>query len=180
MYLRQTERKNIMSNFTEIDCKSISENPFKLIGKDWMLVTAGSKEKYNTMTASWGGVGVLWNKNVAYTFIRPQRYTLEFMDENEYYTLSFYNEDMRKALTFCGTKSGRDYDKAKETGLTPVFDEEAPYFEQAKLVLVCKKLYKQDFSPECFIEKELDNANYKDKDYHKMFIGEIVKVLVRD
>ena len=168
-----------MKGFQEISCSQLKDNPCTLIGKDWMLVTAGTEEKYNTMTASWGGVGFLWNKNVAFTFIRPQRYTLEFVDQNEYYTLSFYGEEMRKALSFCGSKSGRDYDKARETGLVPVFDEKAPYFEQARLVLVCRKLYKQDFSPACFIDQSLD-SNYKDKDYHKMFIGEIVKVLVKN
>ena len=168
-----------MKGFQEISCSQLKDNPFTLIGKDWMLVTAGTEEKYHTMTASWGGVGFLWNKNVAFTFIRPQRYTLEFVDQNEYYTLSFYGEEMRKALSFCGSKSGRDYDKARETGLVPVFDEKAPYFEQARLVLVCRKLYKQDFSPACFIDQPLDST-YKDKDYHKMFIGEIVKVLVKN
>lgn len=168
-----------MKGFREIDCNQINDNPFTLIGKDWMLVTAGTQEKYNTMTASWGGVGFLWNKNVAFTFIRPQRYTLEFVDENEYYTLSFYGEEMRRALSFCGSKSGRDYDKAGETGLLPVFEEQAPYFEQARLVLVCRKLYKQDFSPACFVDQTLE-SNYKEKDYHKMFIGEIVKALIKE
>ena len=129
-----------MFNFKEISPNEIRDNPFKLIGKDWMLVTAGDKSKFNTMTASWGGVGILWNKPVAFTFIRPQRYTFEFTEQGEYYTLSFFDEEYRKALNFCGTKSGRDYDKVKETGLTPVFSEDAPYFGEAKLVLVCKKL----------------------------------------
>ncbi len=169
-----------MNNFKEISCSELKNNPFTLIGKDWMLVTAGDENAYNTMTASWGGVGFMWNKDVAFTFIRPQRYTLEFVESNDYYTLSFFGEEYRKALSFCGSKSGRDYDKAKETGLTPLFDENAPYFEQAKLVLICKKLYKQDFEGNCFIEKELDEKNYQNKDYHQMFISEIVKVLVKN
>lgn len=168
-----------MNEFTQTDCLALHDNLFKLIGKDWMLVTAGDQKSYNTMTASWGGAGVLWNKNVAFTFIRPQRYTLPFMEANDYYTLSFYPEDMRSALSYCGAKSGRNVDKAKETGLIPVFDEKAPYFSQARLVLVCKKLYAQDLTPSCFIDKTLDN-NYKEKDYHKMFIGEIVKVLIKN
>ena len=100
------------------------------------------------------------------------------MEANDYYTLSFYPEAMRSALSYCGTKSGRDVDKAKETGLIPVFDEKAPYFAQARLVLVCKKLYAQDLTPDCFIDKTLD-GNYKEKDYHKMFIGEIIKALIK-
>ncbi len=167
-----------MSKFEEINVNLIQENPFKLIGKDFMLVTAGTKEKLNTMTASWGGLGVLWNKNVSFTFIRPQRYTFEFLENNEYYTLSFYDKKFKDMLMFCGTKSGRDIDKVKETSLTPVFDEEAPYFEQAKLVLICKKLYGQFITPDCFISKEIEK-NYPLKDYHKIFIGEIVKAIVK-
>lgn len=164
-------------SFKKINASEINENSFKLIGKDWMLVTAGNSNKLNTMTASWGGVGVLWNKNVAFSFIRPQRYTLKFMEENDYYTLSFFSDEYKKALTFCGRNSGRDCDKIKETGLTALFDENAPYFDEAKLVLVCKKLYVQDMTMECFVDKSLINNNYPDKDYHKVFIGEIVKVL---
>lgn len=169
-----------MSSFREIKPEEITKSPFELIGKDWMLLSAGNKESFNTMTVSWGGVGVLWNKNVAFTFIRPQRYTLGFVDNEEYFTLSGFGKDFRKELAYCGAKSGRDVDKVKGTGLTPNFDENAPYFDEAKIVLVCKKLYKQDFAPECFIDETLDSANYAAKDYHKMFIGEIVKVLVKE
>ena len=165
-----------MSKFKEIDVNSIQESPFKLIGNDFMLVTAGNKEKLNTMTASWGGLGVLWGKNVSFTFVRPQRYTFEFLENNEYYTLSFYDNSFKDMLMFCGTKSGRDIDKVKESSLIPIFDEDAPYFEQAKLVLICKKLYGQFINPDCFLSKEIEK-NYPLKDYHKMFIGEIVKAI---
>ncbi len=168
-----------MSSFKEIKANELTQNPFDIIGKDWLLLSAGNANKFNTMTVSWGGVGVLWNKNVVFTFIRPQRYTLGFVDSEDYFTLCGFGQDFRKELSLCGTKSGRDTDKVRETGLTPIFDEAAPYFEQARLVLVCKKLYKQDFSPECFIDHSLDSANYASKDYHKMFIGEIVKVLIK-
>ncbi len=169
-----------MAQFKEINPSDISENAFRLIGKDWMLVTAGNSTKLNTMTASWGGIGVLWNKNVAFSFIRPQRYTLEFIDQNEYYTLSFFPNGYRETLTFCGRNSGRDVDKIKEKNLTPVFDENAPYFEQAKLVLVCRKLYKQAMTPESFIDTALIEKNYPDSDFHYTFVGEIVKGLVQD
>lgn len=168
-----------MNSFKEINANEITENPFKLIGKDWMLVTAGDESKFNTMTASWGGVGILWNKPVAFTFIRPQRYTFEFIEKGEYYTLSFFDEEYRKALNFCGTKSGRDYDKVKETGLTPVFSESAPYFGEAKLVLVCKKLYNQFLTEEGLNDKSLI-SNYENNDWHKMYVGEIVKVFVKE
>lgn len=166
-----------MSNFTEIHVSSLSDNFFTRIGKEWMLITAGNKSSFNTMTASWGGTGFLWNKNIAITFIRPSRYTYDFVDHNEYYTLSFFGGKMKEELTFCGRNSGRDVDKIKETGLVPVFDEKAPYFEQADLVIVCKKLYKQPMNRESFIDKELAESIYPDGAYHHTFIGEIVKVL---
>lgn len=163
----------------EISPYELTDNIFKTIGKDWTLVTSGSKDSYNTMTASWGSVGIMWNKPCAFTFIRPQRYTFEFMEKNEYYTLSVYSDEYRDALKLCGTKSGRDIDKAAETGLTPVFDEKAPYFAQARLVLVCRKLYAQDLNEESIIDNSI-KSNYSANDYHKMYVSEIVKVLVDD
>ena len=169
-----------MSNFKEITPNEITKNPFEMIGKDWLLLTAGNEQSLNTMTVSWGGVGVLWGKNVVFTFIRPQRYTLEFIDREDYFTLSGFGGDYKKELTLCGTATGRDIDKVEQTGLTPCFNTEAPYFEQAKTVLVCKKLYKQKIQPECFIDKSLDSTNYQAGDYHEVFVGEIVKVLVKE
>lgn len=166
-------------SFTEIKPNEITENPFDLIGKDWALVTAGTKEKFNTMTISWGGVGVMWGKPVAFTFIRPQRYTMGFIENEDCYTMSFFDENYRKALNFCGSKSGRDYDKVKETGLTPAFTEEGvPYFQEAKLVLVCKKMYAQTLEDKCVLAGEEVKKWYND-DYHKMFVSEIVKVLIK-
>lgn len=166
-------------SFKEINPNQIANNPFDLIGKDWALVTAGDKEKFNTMTVSWGGVGIMWNKPVAFTFIRPQRYTYEFTENGEYFTMSFFDDSYRDVLNFCGSKSGRYYDKPKETGITPVFDDKAPYFSQAKLVLVCKKLYSQFLNEESAVDK-LILSSYKNGDYHKMYISEIVKVLVKE
>ena len=168
-----------MSKFKEINPYEIADNPFKLIGKDWALVTAKNGDGCNTMTASWGGVGIMWNKPVAFTFIRPQRFTFGLMENEEYYSLSFYSEEYRKALSFCGTKSGRDYDKVKECKLTPVYDEKAPYFEEARLVLICRKLYAQDMNGESAVDKELVLPQYTAGDYHKMYISEIVKVLTK-
>lgn len=164
--------------FKEINPKDISFPLFKFIGDEWMLITAGNKDSVNTMTASWGGAGVLWNKPVAFSFVRPQRYTFEFMEKEQYFTLSFFYADMKQALKVCGSKSGRDIDKIKETGLIPQYDLEAPYFQQAKMVLVCKKLYGQFIKPEFFINEEIKDF-YPNKDYHKMYIGEIVRTLIR-
>ena len=169
-----------MNNFTEIDISTLDGNFFTKIGKEWMLITAGNEEKFNTMTASWGGIGFLWNKNVAITFIRPSRYTFEFVENNDYYTLSFFGGKMKNELTFCGRNSGRDVDKIKETGLVPVFGENALYFEQAELVLVCKKLYKQSMTKESFIDTSIADTVYPDNEFHYTFIGEIVKVLKKD
>lgn len=164
-------------SFETIRPQDINENVFDLIGSQWMLVTAGDSNGNNTMTASWGGMGVMWGKDVAVTVIRPQRYTMEFVKKNDLFTLSFYDQQYKPALGICGSKSGRDIDKAKETGLTPVFQEGTTYFEQAKLVLVCRKLYDSPMDPSNLLDEAVDEKWYPDKDYHRMFVGEIVKVL---
>lgn len=163
--------------FRELSANDVNFNAFTSIGKEWMLITAGNAENHNTMTASWGGIGVLWNKPVSTVYIRPQRYTLQFVEDSEFYSLCFFDEEYRDALSFCGTKSGRDFDKDKETGLTAVFDREAPYYEQAKLVFICRKLYKQDMAEENFLDRQVLDKNYPQRDLHRIFIGEIVSVL---
>ena len=161
----------------KVDLKTIDGNVFSLIGDQWMLITAGTAERCNTMTASWGGLGVLWGGPVATVYIRPQRYTLEFVENSEFFTLSFFGEAYRKALALCGSKSGRDMDKVKECGFTVATAEGAPYFEEADLVLVCKKSYWQDMDPTHFLDDEIDGRHYPKKDYHRIFIGEIETVL---
>ena len=166
-----------MKRFIETDPHELTGNVFRLIGRDWMLVTAGKERSFNTMTASWGGLGVLWNAPVSMIFVRPSRYTYEFIEREREYSLSFLGPDDRRTLQVCGSKSGRDIDKAKETGLTPVFQEGTTYFEQAKLVLVCRKLYDSPMDPSNLLDEAVDEKWYPDKDYHRMFVGEIVKVL---
>lgn len=166
-------------NFKEIKIEDLQMNPFTKIGKEWTLITAGNKENHNTMTASWGGVGVLWNKNVATVYIRPQRYTKEFVDANDTFTLTFFEEKYRDALTLLGRKSGREGDKIAEAGLTPCVVDETIAFEEANLVLVCRKLYADEIKPECFIDGDADEKNYPEKDYHTLYIAEITKVLSR-
>ena len=170
-----------MSAFKEINPKEIVESPFKLIGDDWALVTAGDREKFNTMTISWGGVGIMWGKPVVFTFIRSQRYTFAFMENGDRYTMSFFDEKYRDALKFCGSKSGKDYDKVKETGLTPAFTENGSvYFEEAKLVLVCKKMAKSKFDPKEFIDDTVEDKWYPEKDFHYIYFAEIEKVLISE
>ena len=163
----------------KIDPKNLSQNVFSLIGDQWMLITAGTAEQCNTMTASWGGLGVIWGSPAATCYIRPQRYTLEFVEREDYYSLCFFGPDCRQALNLCGSKSGREIDKDAATGLTPCFDEAAPYYEQARLVFLCRKLYRQDLEEGCFLDKGLLEKWY-DNDLHRMFIGEIVKVLEKE
>lgn len=166
--------------FKEIAVEELQFNPFTKIGKEWMLVTAGDETKHNTMTASWGGLGVMWGKNIVNVYIRPQRYTKEFVDANETFTLSFYDETYRKALSICGSKSGRDCDKEAEAGLTPCYVDGTTAFEEANLIFVCKKQYHQEMKPDCFDAMENDGKWYPEKDYHVMYMAEIVKVLVKE
>lgn len=168
--------------FREIAVEELSFNPFQKISKEWMLITAGDETKSNTMTASWGGLGIMWGKNVATAYIRPQRYTKEFVDKNEMFTLSFLPEEHRKALNVCGSVSGRDVeDKWQEAGLHPCYTDGTTAVEEAQMVLVCRKLYVQDMKPECFVDGgECDEKWYPQKDYHIMYMAEIVKVLVKE
>jgi len=166
--------------FREITSYKIHENPFDLIGKQWMLITAGNKLNFNTMTAAWGGFGFLWNVPVTYIFIRPHRHTFSFTEENQFYTLNFLEKRHKNILTYCGTHSGKNVDKIKESGLVPLETNRGNiYFEQAKLVIECSKLYFDDIRPGNFLDKLIDK-NYPKKDYHRMYIGKVVKCLIKD
>ena len=164
-----------MSNFKEISTAEI-ENVFKLIGKDWMLITASDGERVNCMTASWGSMGVLWNDDVCTVFIRPQRYTYEFVEKADTISLSFFSEKYRDALKFCGRVSGRDHDKIKESGLTSAFVEKTPIICEADMVLICRKLYADDLHRDRFISDD-PMFTYKDGDFHRFYICRIEKVL---
>ena len=167
-------------SFSSIKPTDITDNVFKMLDKDWMLVTAGTLEDYNTMTASWGHLGILWNLPMAIAYIRPQRYTYEFANRFEDYTLSFFTDRHRTALQFCGTRSGRDFDKAAETGLTPVQTEKGNvFFEEARLVLECRKVYEDDLKKKNFLLPEIVKKNYPKSDFHKFYMGEIFNVLAR-
>lgn len=160
--------------FEKIKPEELTENTFELIGKRWMLITAGGAEGVGTMTASWGGLGVLWHLPVATAYVRPSRYTYEFMEKSEYFTLSFYNESFRPKLAICGSKSGRDIDKVKECGLTPVFPEEGGvYFAEAELALVCRKLYHTDLVSGAADDPRVEEY-FGAGDCHRLYIGEIV------
>ncbi len=172
-------------SFKEIAFSQLQLNPATAIAKEWMLVTAGDgKRGYNTMTASWGHLGSIWGHSdgmaTSVIFVRPQRYTKEFVDREPLYSLSFFPDAYKKALGYLGSHSGRDGDKVAAAGLTPVFGDGYTYFEEAKLVLVCRKLYQAPILEAGFLDKAVLEDCYPRRDFHDMYIGEIVKVLVKE
>ena len=171
-----TDRMKLLG-FEQVNVKELDFNVFGTIGDRWMLITAGDENGSNTMTASWGQMGILWNKPVATCYIRQSRYTKEFVDAGELFTLSVYPGGMTKALGFCGSKSGRDYDKdgkAKAAGLTAMYLDGTTAYEEAELVLVCRKLYQYEINAEGFRDSSLTGAFYADNDWHTAYISEIV------
>jgi flavin reductase (DIM6/NTAB) family NADH-FMN oxidoreductase RutF len=177
--MKQKEAIPAGTEWLEKNVREFTGSPFERISAQWMLITAGNlesgKENWNTMTASWGGLGVLWNREVSFMFIRPSRHTFGYANGAGLITLSFFDEKYRDALKLCGEKSGRDTNKAEAAGLTPVFFRDGSVsFKEAKDILVCKKIYAQDLDPELFLDKEAIEKNYKGNDYHRMFIGELI------
>ena len=168
-----------MSDFREISPAELTDNPFTLIGQDWLLVTAAAEGRANTMTASWGGLGVLWSLPVATIYLRPQRYTKEFVDKSAAFSLSVLDASYRATLSYLGSVSGRDEDKIKKSGLTIAHEGEIPYFKESRLVLICRKLYRQAMNPENFVVPALINQWYPQEDYHTMYVGAIEKILQR-
>ena len=170
----------------EIPYSEIPFNPITAFDNDWMALTAGTKETgFNTMTVSWGHLGTAWDSargavHSAICYVRPQRYTKQFIDREDYFTLSWFGKEHHEALVLLGTKSGRDCDKVGMSGLTPVFDCGAAYFAEAKLVLVCRKIYRAPVTEEGFVDKDVLEHTYPKRDFHDLYVGEIVKVLVRE
>jgi len=166
-------------SFKELNIKDLNVNPVTMFSDGWAILTAGDKDDFNGMTVSWGSIGELWSKPCAFAFVRPQRYTREFCEKSDFFTLSFFAGKNRTELSFFGSKSGRDYDKFKETGLTAVSDGDLVYCEEAQTVLLCKKIAKTAFDPKHFYDETINDC-YKENDYHDIYIGEIVKVLVKE
>ena len=165
-----------MKGYNNMNLEKFNLAPLYLLDKEWALLTVGNKEKFNTMTISWGGLGTLWHKPVVTIYLRPNRYTYEFMENNEYFTMSFYDEDYKKDLITLGTKSGRDTDKIALTKLTPEFLEEGITFKEAKLTIICKKIYYQDLDINNIPTDEI-NKFYKNEPVHRMFIGEVIDII---
>lgn len=162
----------------KIEIQDFNENVFKLIGDDWLLINTYNEEKVNSMTASWGGMGVLWNKKVAYIFIRPQRYTQELLPNNEYFSLSVMGEEYRDVLNYLGSVSGRDENKLEKANLAVTKDENgAPIIEEARLNIMVRKLFCQQMTEDAFADKDLVDINYPNKDFHFVYVLEILKII---
>lgn len=166
--------------FKEIDMADLALNPFVKFGNEWALLTAGDEQQSNTMTIGWGALGVVWGKNAMTVYVRPQRYTKQFVDASDRFTVSFFPPEHKRALGVLGTKSGRDGDKVAEVGFTPVYLDGTTTYAEANLVFVCRKLYADELKHECFIDHEVDEGDYPNHDYHTMYIGEIEHVYVAE
>lgn len=172
----------------ELAWQELQLNPFTAFGKDWMTLTAGNETSgYNTMTVSWGHLGAIWGRTqhgsglpTAICYVRPSRYTKAFIDREERFTLSHFDPSYHKALGYLGSHSGRDGDKVKAVGLTPVFADGTTYFAEADLVFICRKLYTGVLQEDGFLEKTMVDFNYPERDFHTMYVGEILKVLGKD
>jgi flavin reductase (DIM6/NTAB) family NADH-FMN oxidoreductase RutF len=166
--------------FVKKEASQLEGNPFSTIGTQWFLLTAGTKENYNTMTASWGFMGVMWGAPSFLCAVRTNRHTYTYMEENDTFTVSFLPETYRPALQICGTKSGRDCDKAKETGLTPIEVDGVAAFAEATRIFVCKKRYADMMHAEAFTTPETYTRWYGTDPMHKQYIGEIVAVYEKE
>ena len=167
-----------MKGYSVVPVDKMEGNVVDRISNQWMLVTAGNREKCDTMTASWGTVGFLWGKPVVCVVIRPQRYTLEFVEKEDCFTLSFFDEKYRDALKLCGTKSGREVNKAEAAGITPFEPSSGCVaFKEARLIMKCRKLYSDQLRESSFLDKSILETWYPSRDFHKVFIGVIEELL---
>jgi len=170
------EAKN-ENGFQLIDIKLLKDNPVSLFADNWFVVTAGNDSAFNQMTISWGSLGTLWNSPVATIYVRDKRYTYQFINKGKYFTLCAFDESYRDKVLFIGTHSGKNTDKLKETGLTPLKTKLGNiYYKEARLVLECEKIYSGDLMPETILDSVGSNY-YKNTDSrHRMFIGKILNV----
>ena len=167
-------------HFKKVNKTDLQVNPITMFSDNWPLLTAGNEEAgYNTMTISWGHIGAIWNKPTIAVYIRPQRYTKEFVDSHELFTVSVLPSEYKKALMYLGRASGRDEDKVAKVGLTPIIDAGTTYFEEAEMVFVCRKLYQKSIKEEAFLDVTIVDTMYPKKDFHDLYIGEIVDILVK-
>ncbi len=166
-----------MDNFSPLDPAKWNESVFSLVANRTFLITCGdlAKADFNTMTGGWGIMGIMWGKPVAEVVVRPTRHTYSFLERYPEFSVCFLPNRARKILDFCGSKSGRNVDKVKECGLHPVRcrNVNAPYFEEAEIVLECRTICRSQFAAGQFLDKDIDR-NYPDKDYHVRYLGQIL------
>ncbi len=166
----------------KISISDLTFNPFDALAKRWMLLASGDKEGADAMTVSWGHFGSIWGgfgEPSCVVYLRPQRYTREFIEKTGKFSLSSFDESFRKKLEYFGSKSGRDEDKLKKAGLVPSFLDGTPYFEEADLVFICEVLYADGLKEENFLDKSVVSENYPKKDFHRVYVGKIVDVLAK-
>ncbi len=169
-----------MQGFHPVDPRSLCENWFHALKDEWALLSAGTPDRFNTMVIGWGMAGEMWGIPVFQAVVRPQRYTDEFMQREETFSVAFFGDGYRKELGICGSQSGRDIDKMKETGFTPLFEEGGIGYAEARLVLICKKRYVTAFKKEEFLDSALPEKWYPTDDFHHVYYGEIVAAYVKD
>ncbi len=173
----------------EIKIEELSINPMNMFGKDWALVTAGNQaDGYNGMTIAWGHMGCIFDRHTNHgkkmiptinVYIRPQRYTKQFIDHEELFTVSFFDSNYKRALGYMGSHSGQNEDKIEKAGLTPLFIDDTTSYQEARMVFVCKKIYHSRLLEEGFESQEIIDQNYPKKDYHEMYMGEILKAYIQ-
>lgn len=166
----------------EVSLKDLKLDPMHMIGKDWMLINTKVNDEVNTMTASWGGMGHLWNKDVVFLFVRPQRYTKKLIDdENVKVSVSFFDGNCKKEMAYLGSNSTYDVeDKITKSGLHLTEEDGVVSFEEATLTLEVEKLYVQTIEESCFVNKKVDEDCYPKHDYHDVYICEIKRVFVKE
>lgn len=169
----------MLHTFQPFSTDLLDMNPFKKIGQEWMLVSAGDETKANTMTASWGGVGVMWGKNVATIYIRGSRYTKEFIDSHDTFSITFLDKAYKPEMKFLGTVSGRNEDKLAEVKMQFNYCMDTPFVDEGNLVLICKKMSVTPITKDQFVDPQIQEKWYGDEDYHIMYIGEILQVMAR-
>lgn len=181
-YNRMHEKGVTMHTFQPYPTDLLEVNPFMRFAKDWACLTAEKDGRVNAMTISWGGLGVMWGKNVATIYVRDSRYTKEFIDGSEFFSVSFLDENYRAAMKFLGTVSGRDEDKIEEARLHVDHSLNVPFIDEANLVFICHKMSATRLTPDMFLDQTIREKWYAGKDegnMHTMYIGEVIHILAR-
>ena len=149
---------------------------FSAFADDWALVTAGTQGDYNTMTIGWGGLGTLWSRPAATVYVKRNRYTHAFLEKNDWFTVSFFPAEYKKALGYLGSHSGREGDKVAASGLTPVYLDNAVTFQEASVTLLCRKIYSHDFDVSA-VPADIQQSYYETEPPHTIYIGEVVDII---